>query len=140
MGKYYDENKEEINRRARERYSANREKYLEKARKYHAENRQAILDRKREYGRLYMIKWRQEHPIERRFHSRAWQSKSKGSIDKTKITNWASRICGICTTLIEGKFHIDHIKPLSKGGLHAVENLQLTHPKCNLSKGSKYAE
>lgn len=32
---------------------------------------------------------------------------------------------------------IDHIVPISKGGLTAIENCQLAHRNCNLSKGNK---
>jgi 5-methylcytosine-specific restriction endonuclease McrA len=36
-----------------------------------------------------------------------------------------------------GKFHVDHIMPLAKGGLHCYTNVQVAHPKCNLSKKDK---
>ncbi len=32
---------------------------------------------------------------------------------------------------------VDHIVPLSKGGEHTVDNLQLAHFRCNLSKGNR---
>lgn len=36
---------------------------------------------------------------------------------------------------------VDHIVPRSRGGaLYALENLQLTHSKCNRKKGAKMAE
>lgn len=36
---------------------------------------------------------------------------------------------------------VDHIKPRSRGGqLYALDNLQLTHRKCNRKKGAKMAE
>jgi len=35
-------------------------------------------------------------------------------------------------------YHIDHIRPISKGGTHTKENLQLLSPKVNLEKGSKW--
>ena len=35
------------------------------------------------------------------------------------------------------KYHIDHIKPLSKGGLHEFKNLRILTAKQNLLKGSK---
>lgn len=40
-----------------------------------------------------------------------------------------SRITGV-------KMHVDHIKPLSKGGEHDVKNLQLLAAPLNLAKGS----
>src|SRR4029077_7929174 len=45
--------------------------------------------------------------------------------------------CGICKLPITGKFHVDHIIPISKGGRHILSNLQLTHPRCNQSKSAK---
>ena len=33
--------------------------------------------------------------------------------------------------------HIDHMKPWSLGGSDHVSNLQLTHARCNLSKGAR---
>lgn len=45
--------------------------------------------------------------------------------------------CACCRISLDRGFHIDHIKPLSLGGLHAMENLQLLCPSCNLSKQAK---
>jgi hypothetical protein len=51
-------------------------------------------------------------------------------------------ICGICEEDVvdtEGPMRpsIDHVIPLARGGLHQVENLQLAHYRCNLSKGAR---
>ena len=45
--------------------------------------------------------------------------------------------CGICRARIVGKFHLDHIKPVSKGGSSTADNMQITHPRCNLRKNAK---
>lgn len=34
--------------------------------------------------------------------------------------------------------HVDHIKPLAKGGEHCLSNLQLLTPEQNLKKGASY--
>ncbi len=42
-------------------------------------------------------------------------------------------ICGICNKTLEGaKIHFDHMMPQALGGLHVMENIQLTHMECNL--------
>ena len=49
--------------------------------------------------------------------------------------------CYLCGELIEsGDRHVDHKKPLSKGGKHCVSNLGITHSFCNLSKHNKMPE
>ena len=58
-------------------------------------------------------------------------------------------ICAICHTPIDldapkntpFAVEVDHIVPRSRGGaLYALENLQLTHHRCNRKKGAKMAE
>lgn len=54
------------------------------------------------------------------------------------------RRCGICREMVRAKVgpmrpSIDHIVPLSKGGEHNLENVQLAHYRCNLSKGNRAA-
>lgn len=44
-------------------------------------------------------------------------------------------MCGLCELPLEtDNFHVDHWKPLSKGGSNDKSNLKLLHPKCNLIK------
>ncbi len=45
-------------------------------------------------------------------------------------------ICGICNLPVDfSKMHLDHIVPISAGGKDAEDNLQVSHPTCNFSKG-----
>lgn len=47
--------------------------------------------------------------------------------------------CSRCGKRIESirDMHVDHIVPLAKGGADTVDNMQLLHKACNLSKGAK---
>lgn len=45
--------------------------------------------------------------------------------------------CACCNEALNGKFEVDHILPLSKGGDNTPQNLQLLTVKCNRSKGAK---
>ena len=46
--------------------------------------------------------------------------------------------CALCRKPVWITFHVDHIVPLSKGGLNSAENIQVTCPRCNLRKGARY--
>lgn len=50
-----------------------------------------------------------------------------------------SHTCSFCGKRIESirDMHVDHIIPLAKGGSDTVDNMQLLHKACNLSKGAK---
>lgn len=50
--------------------------------------------------------------------------------------------CVICGRTAEDgvKLHVDHIKPISKGGLTVPENLRTLCQDCNLGKSNKYDE
>jgi 5-methylcytosine-specific restriction endonuclease McrA len=58
---------------------------------------------------------------------------------KKQLINSKGAICGICGKPIEDMKHctIDHIIPLSKGGMTTLENCQLAHVWCNKRKGSR---
>ena len=45
--------------------------------------------------------------------------------------------CPYCSNAISGESHLDHIHPLSKGGLNIAENLVNCCAKCNLRKSDK---
>lgn len=51
-------------------------------------------------------------------------------------------VCAICGKQILNKkdLTLDHIKPISKGGLTTIENCQLACKECNLKKGAKWNE
>ncbi len=116
--------------RQAERRKQNPEAAKEALRKWRLANQDKI--------KAYQKEYRQKTKVERAIYQRAREKKITGvRIDKTQIENWESRICGICSLYIEDKFHIDHKTPLSRGGLHVVENLQLAHPLCNISKKDK---
>ena len=38
------------------------------------------------------------------------------------------------------KLHVDHIKPVSRGGKSVLNNLQTICEDCNCGKGNKYEE
>lgn len=46
--------------------------------------------------------------------------------------------CGLCGSSVElADVHIDHVLPVSRGGSDHPQNLQVSHSRCNLSKGAR---
>lgn len=142
---WYKNNRERALTRVNERAKLTREQKSAYDKEYYQKNK----ERKAAYYKEWMKKnptkpaenvrnWRKNNPVERRLLNQARRAKTRGvKICKEEIVNWESRLCGICNEYIEDKYHIDHIVPLAKGGLHAQDNLQLAHPICNMSKGAR---
>ena len=55
-------------------------------------------------------------------------------VDPEVIWERDKGICGICGDPIEGRFDVDHIVPLARGGEHSYANTQAAHPTCNYRK------
>lgn len=66
-----------------------------------------------------------------------WFIKEKEWIDFLRYLQFD--LCFYCDTFISD-FHIEHKIPLSRGGLHSMENIVLSCPTCNLRKGTKTVE
>lgn len=130
---YRIKNKEHLAEQKKKYYLANKEWIIEYKKEHSRNNRDKINAYRRVWERLEY----QNDPTKVLLKYHARRAKTKTKINKENISNWESKICGICYLLIEGAFHIDHITPISKGGLHEIENLQLAHPFCNLSKKDK---
>lgn len=65
------------------------------------------------------------------------------ALDIFERANWACQRCGIDTPKenrgkgLSNSPELDHIVPLSKGGDHAMHNVQCLCRKCNIDKGDK---
>lgn len=48
--------------------------------------------------------------------------------------------CGICGGQVDpGDVHLDHVRPVSKGGVNTIGNLRVTHSMCNIRRGNREA-
>lgn len=105
-------------------------------------------------------KWKEENPEKfKAYRSRTKLKNRCTSLDfdkditLEKLYNRDGGICALCggycdynnyifkgTAFIAGNRYpsIDHIKPLSKGGSHTWDNVQLVHKQCNSIKSNKY--
>lgn len=135
--------------RCRTFYLDNRERQIAKAREF----RQADLERNREYQAAY----RERYPEKMQAAREAWLAKHPEApaefaarrrarirrafvapVDGFEIWLRDKGKCGICQSSIADEYHLDHIRPLSKGGTHEPQNVQLAHPACNQRKGATW--
>lgn len=73
------------------------------------------------------------HEVRARKHGIRW-----AQIDLRVIYRRDEGRCGICHEPVGlEEFQIDHIIPISKGGPHLLENLQIAHGRCNSEKGDR---
>ena len=117
--------------------SANREKRREQHRKYRDANPEKLLK--------YERKWRAANPEKARESVHRYQASKRaqlGVVSKgisLRLLTAQEYRCAACGTDIRSPqtYHLDHIFPLSRGGLHDDSNLQCLCPFCNVSKGAK---
>lgn len=89
-------------------------------------------------------KWLAENPDKRRAISKAYKARRRaqeeGGDSTADLHKWevaAKKVCHWCGVKCPKKYHVDHYVPLSKGGAHAVANLVIACPRCNLTKNAK---
>lgn len=71
------------------------------------------------------------------YRARIGKIKSDPDITLDGVYRKDHGICQVCKLYVMPKHaSIDHTHPLSKGGTHTWDNVQLVHLKCNLRKGA----
>ncbi len=156
----YLRNKERVLKRSKEWAANNPEKVLEKAARYkdkypdRIKESQQKHDKKpeskirfRKYaqsekGRAYKNGWTQANIDKVRKQAVIQSSARRARLEKNGVylvvqkdlRRLFSSDCVICHAPGE---HLDHIIPVSRGGTHAIGNLQMLCAPCNLSKNNK---
>ena len=135
---------------SRRYYASHALEERERSRQYRADHKESELER----GRCYREAHRAERREADRRRSRAnhaneaartatRKARRLGSfvevVDRGILFERDGGMCGLCHVPVDPiAWHLDHIKPLAKGGAHSYANTQVTHPSCNLRKGTKY--
>lgn len=114
-----ERNGDEIRRKSLEKYHRNKEHYAAKAKEWRAANPGKIreaADRRRARVREQAV----------------------GRVDYAEILKRDGYWCYLCEQDVAPKdVSYDHVIPLSKGGPHSMDNIRITHWKCNHKKGNR---
>lgn len=117
-------------------YGRHQDRIRARSKRYHEKHRDRYVDQARA--------WVKRNPEKRKAISMAHKAKRR-AIEKdgdptSVIFAWvqkAPKVCYWCAVKCKTKYHVDHYKPLSRGGRHEVSNLVIACPTCNLRKNAK---
>lgn len=131
--KYLSKNRFILRLRSRVKYWNNKEKELKKYAEYREKNRDLCNTRVRNSQKKNPLRLRLQN------HKRRDRS-GNGKISVKRIHELFVLQAGSCVycNVELSSYHVDHVKPLAKGGTHTDDNIQLLCPTCNRKKGSKY--
>lgn len=148
--RWQDKNPEKVRERHRRWYYRNLEKCRDYCRCYY--------ERNREQRREYHLRYNKAHKQERAETYKRWARKNPTKV-RAIVHRRQARLraatgtltskdiqrqyeaqkgrCWWCNCDLDDGFHVDHLIPLARGGSNAPENIVISCPHCNQSKGAK---
>lgn len=161
---YRELNKEILAKKSKERREQNKEKYAtlrkekyklatseeveerkRKKREYNKRKAEEVKERKRKYDKEYFASEKGKITTAKSVHKRRAQklSSDDGTVTSQALTELKEKQkyrCRYCNNLLDfsakGQVHLDHIIPLSKGGIHSISNVAWACSSCNLRKSN----
>ena len=116
------------------------QQYRSKYRKKYNKMMQKWREKNREKDSFYSRRWAKKNRPKKNAYKGAWRSKTKlltlPKEERKKIVKIYEE-CRNISKLTGIPHHVDHIIPVSKGGLHISSNLQILTAEENLKKGNK---
>jgi hypothetical protein len=153
---YYKANAEKIKKRVKEYTACNQDKAKTWKKTYNKEGRRLYFKTQRgtEEYKNRLAKWVVENRERIRKHKKKWKlnnpeallsmSAKRRDAKKTACQGYNKLYVNSFYTIsrrisecLRYPFHVDHIMPLARGGMHHQDNLQILSKKKNLSKGAK---
>jgi len=119
---HYENNKEHLSKLRQKYYLANQKKMRKQATVWRKQN----VDKFRGYSAQYRMKKRAQTP-----------ELTKDEKQRIEDIYWLAKDLQAVTGEV---YHVDHIRPVSKGGLHHPDNLQILPADLNFKKGCSYEE
>lgn len=161
---YYSKNSDKLKTKTREWYAENKESASSYGKVWREKNATYVKISKAEYEkknrekfRLAAAKWRdknrakvnaksrmqaKKNPDRYRAHCRnraALKLSAEGKHTAEQVTSIYAKqngLCNYCKAHLNGKYHADHIIPLTRGGTNYASNIQCLCPSCNMSKSN----
>lgn len=138
VAEYYEANRNKVATCRREYRKANLDKLLVRERIYRETNPEKLAERQRAWALANPEKVRERNARRRARKLAAYVA----PVDNKSIYKRDKYKCQLCgeNVNMEKSYpdpmspSIDHILPLSKGGTHEPDNVQLAHLRCNLKK------
>ncbi len=136
--RYCEQNKETIKARYKAYCEANKERIRARRQAYYLANKEDIKAR--------IAAYKQSNPDSVRASENRRRSRKRaaeGSYtanDVTAMYESQDGLCAYCEAPLDGKYHVDHMTPLCRGGTNGWENLALVCPFCNQSKYTRTVE
>lgn len=145
---YREHNRNEVRERDRERYAQEAERRRAYQRDYYQANRDKIrahqratrdAEDQRRRNREYYLNNREKFFAYARAREVALLGATVVKFTEQQLAQRLSMFpgCWICRDSID-ILHIDHVKPISKGGLHCLSNLRPACRSCNLAKSNTW--
>lgn len=136
---YYQANKEALNHRSRQHYADNKQQYRENYLRWVTANKEQWTE--------YRNRWSRENGSGHRGRARRYGVRYT-RINRITVFERDGWVCGICGDPVDrnlawpepGSATLDHVIPMSRGGHHEPDNVQLAHFSCNLDKRDRWDE
>jgi 5-methylcytosine-specific restriction endonuclease McrA len=142
----YAANRARIREKDRQRYAADAEyaaRVKANNRKYYAARPEVYRERGRKSAKAHREKHRERFLARLKLSNDRRRAVQLGVfaevIHPLTVFRRDKGVCGICHQPVDpkSKWHVDHVYPLAKGGVHSYDNVQLAHARCNWSKQAR---
>jgi 5-methylcytosine-specific restriction endonuclease McrA len=122
-------------KKSREWRLANPERYRENIDRWNEENEEYRKTMQRSWVRNNRFRVRQTKAAYK-IRRKKWES--GGKVDYDVILMRDGFVCHICGNDVEPEdVSFDHVIPLSKGGRHSMDNVHVSHLRCNVKKNAR---
>ncbi len=141
---YRQNNKELIASKYKQKYLINKTKINAKSKQYYESNKEKVAATQKQYRQTPKGKATDKANRQNRRVAKLNNGGKHTGKQILALFDLQSGKCPYCESKLyksgNGKYHIDHVIPLSKSGSNDISNIQLLCPKCNMSKKDKLPE